>query len=264
MHAIPYAIDQIHNEIPNEVLEFAFLTDDVKRVLTPTTLDTMITMEVIDKIVLRDCNVLGGEMMTVNLAKARREVVDLYNYVFYIPKELTKGRRITRVLSVSYGDGAMLGSLNMSPLTGNAMLDAASRVMASLSPIPYIETARVRLIGDNTVLVWDNIAVPTITYLRCWIENDHHMSNLSSAASMAFAEMVILATKRYIYNKSVVKMGKGVIHAGSELGVIKEIIDEYRDAAEQYKTYKTETWPKVIRMNDPTSMNRHIRRMMPF
>ena len=54
-------------------------------------------------------------------------------------------------------------------------------------------------------------------------------------------------------------MDKAQLYGGQELGAIKDVVDGYSDAEEQYQEFLETTWKKVSFMNDTNSAIRLIR-----
>jgi hypothetical protein len=57
-------------------------------------------------------------------------------------------------------------------------------------------------------------------------------------------------------------MDQAMLDGGQELGAFKEIVDDYRDAHEQYEEYFNERWRKVSIMADPKSKERFLRSLV--
>jgi hypothetical protein len=70
----------------------------------------------------------------------------------------------------------------------------------------------------------------------------------SIVASAAW-ELIPIRTKP-IYNTYTVQLDIGELRGGQNLGKIKEIIDSYADAEQNYEDYLKEKWAKIAIMND--------------
>ena len=264
MNPITYALNQVHFRIPDEVLKETFVSRQFNFQFrsTPATIDARIRDLVLNARVMVDCNLFGGVETTIPLIRASYEYIDPYQVIYTVPKTLTQGRSITRALSVSFGDGAMAGITNLVPSYGNNLLDAAQGLLQSHQPIPMVSTANCILVGENQVLIQDNFTLPPNIYLRCWLENDAMMSHIQPTSYPAFAELVVLAVKAYIYMNLQIPMDKGVIHAGADLGRFREVVDGYSDADEQYRDHLKKVWRKVAYLNDFQAHRRHIQRLL--
>lgn len=263
MNPIKKAIQEVTFEIPKEILGLVFRENTVSYRNTPISLEEQITNKVIRSRVMVDCDLVGGDEVFIPLDGVPSETMDNLSTVYYIPKTKTQNRTINSVLSMSYSTNtsaaagsAALGynqcSVTPSLQIGQAMMDAHM-------PIPMVSTAKIQLIGENTVLVRDSTPVAGAGYLRCILSNDEAMSHLQMRSILAFCELVVLACKAYIYNEYIVTLDKGQIYAGQNLGVVSQIIEGYSDANELYKTYRKQVWAKVAFMNDTESMQRFIK-----
>lgn len=263
MNAIQKALKDIRTSIPKQILEQTFLTETMsafggRHNFQPLSLDQRIREAVIDGIVLPDCHLVGGTEVTVPLATVRPEYVNSYNLVYRVPKHLTQQRSIIRVLHITFGDGGIAGSLNMGLQGRSEILSKAQGVLASHSSIPIVSTANIELMGENTVLVKENIAMPGNPYLRCVIESDAELNGFLPAAVLVFGKMCVLACKGYIYNNINISMDQAQLMGGMAIGRFREVVDGYSDAHEQYQTMFDERWRKIAILSDPAQHKRHL------
>jgi len=264
MNAIQKALKDIRSNIPKEILERTFLTQNMsafggRHNFQPLSLDQRIREAVIDGTVLPDCHLVGGTEVTVPLASVRPEYVNSYNLVYRVPKHLTQQRSIVRVLHITFGDGGVAGSMNMGLQGRSELLSKAQGVLNSRSSIPVVSTANIELIGENTVLVRDNITMPGNPYLRCVVENDAELSGFLPAAILVFGKLCVLACKSYIYNNINISIDQAQLSGGMALGRFREVVDGYSDAQEQYETMFDERWRKIALMADPEQHKRHLK-----
>lgn len=260
MNPISYALKQLRYSIPVEILEKIFISSIWHNAKQPVSLDARIREEVIEDRVLPDCNLKYGTEATIQLFDLPKEQVDMFMWIYRIPKFKTQGRTIVRALSVSFGEGTYVGATSVAPRQGNAMLEATMGLFNSAMPIPIVSTANVQVIGENVILVQDNMALPINVYLRCWLENDSNMNHIQPTSYAKFAEMVELAVKAHIWVKCQIPMDRAFIFSGAELGRFGSIIDSYAESNEMYKTFRDEKWGKIALMNDRMAHNRIIRR----
>jgi hypothetical protein len=88
------------------------------------------------------------------------------------------------------------------------------------------------------------------------------MSHIQMRSYRPFCRLVELAVKAYIYNDQVIEVDIGKIRGGQEIGKFKEIVEEYKDAEEQYQEFLATTWQKVAYMNDNETFNRFVRSLI--
>ncbi len=254
----PYqkALTEIQFQIPNAILRAAFVDDMFERSPLAVNLETMIRSKVIVARVLVDMNLSGGMMHHVPLDRINPEFVDDRMAVFNIPKDLTQGRAISRVMALAYG--SMRSQLNYPTNTYgyNEQSSMAQGIVASHTAIPVTETTNLRLLAENVVAVLDLSAVNSRADLRCYLDHDPELSTLRATTVGPFAEMCVLAVKAYIYNTLVINMGKDMMIGGRELGRFREIVDSYADANELYNTFLTQRWRRISIFNDPLARQR--------
>lgn len=180
-----------------------------------------------------------------------------YTNIYRIPKDRTQGRSITSALHVTFSD--FTKSLSYGAVATNhqtTMMSAGNAVMDAMGSIPITSTSRVQLIGENVVMVRDVVMLPPNIFLLCVIENDENMSHLQLKSYRQFAELVVHAVKAYIWNEYIIQMDIGELHGGQSIGRFKEIIDEYKEEDELYRTFLVEKWDRIAFMNDEASFNR--------
>lgn len=268
MSALTFALNEIKMRIPIEVLNVAFKTDITDWRQAPISLDDRIMNQVIRQRVLTAANVVGGQMAVIPLDGLQVEYLDNYNMIYRVPKERTQNRSIVSVLSVGYlpyingYGGSSMGFGGLAPSSITEVSNTAMRVMDSVSGIPPISNAQIELLGENTVLIRDQFRTTQAYFLRCILENDENLNNISPRSWPAFADLCELAVKSYIYKTLIIKIDQGFLVGGQELGAMKAYVEECRDSEEQYRTHLKEVWRKVAFMNDQQSHQRHIRLMI--
>lgn len=264
--ALSKALDEISFRIPKPILDAVFIQRENNYRNTPVSIDEMLLVKVIRPRVLVDCNLVGGTEVSIalsNVPTTRSEdytVAAPYTTVYRIPKSMTQGRSITSVLNIMFSNSPMASTYGgMGGNQNSTMMNAGSAVMDAMGSIPMTSTANIQLIGENVVMVRDNVLLPVNIYLRCVLANDENMSHLQLKSYRAFADLAVLAVKAYIYNSYIIQMDLGELHGGQQLGRFKEIIDNYADAEELYGVYITEKWQKISFMNDRESMTRFMK-----
>ncbi|HWT40252.1 MAG TPA: hypothetical protein VN081_03200 [Dongiaceae bacterium] len=244
------------------ILDFGQLQTPGMQSAFPVTLDARMKEAVIEKRVRVDCNLVGGTQVSIPLNRLQPEYLSgPWNVIYRVPKELTQNRSISSVLSLTIGQGSVMGTTNMGMQGASPMLDAVSSVLSSALPIPLVSTAYVQLIGENTILIQDNMALPNNIWLRCYLESDDEFSQLIPQQIHQFCELCTLATKSYVYNELVVETDMARLVGGMELGRFREILDGYADSEQNYKDYR-EKWAKIVQMTDPMSRERMLRMMV--
>ncbi len=263
---ITNAIREIQMTIPQQVLTEVFGKEyhGSWRRQAPVSIDEMIRSKVIRPRVLKDCNLIGGREVMIPLEGVPYTEQNPFTISYNIPNNLTGNREIISVLSVNYLPLNVSG-MAASGLYGSSQAvsysDAASvgqRVMDASSSVAHVSTASAEIIGYNTVIVRDTSRPVQPYTLRCVLSNDENLSNLQPRSHRDFAKACILATKSFIYNELVIRIGQGMLEQGQELGRFREIVDQYSDSEEMYQQFLTETLQKVLFMNDSGAYEKYI------
>lgn len=253
MSAIEKALTDIKFTIPDGILREAF-KDEVALSFNriPRSLDDIIKDKVLAPRVLVDCNLIAGQIVVIDLAGCLEYSPQPYQFVFQVPMNRTQNRRIMSALSVSYlpYSSSYYNGNNYNLSGNNEIAHIGERIYASHSSVPQISTARVELIGPNTLLITDNNIISPTYAARVILENDKNLNNLKPRIWISFAELCIAAVKSYIYNKMPMIIGDSYLKGGQDLGVFKDIVDSYSDAEEEYKRLLKEKWGRLALMND--------------
>lgn len=266
MNPVTHAVNEATRRIPSRILEKVFVAPGQGWRQAPVNnVHEQIKERVVYPRVITDCNLVGGAHVRIRLDGVPYDVAENdYTHIYRIPKDLTNGRTITSVLDVAYGTQYQAqshrGGIGMS--RGGAAVMMASAVMEAQLRPSHTNTARVTLVGENTVMVQDTVMIAANLYLRCMVAHDENMSHLQARNFRPFAKLVELAVKAYIYNEYVIEMDMGELHGGANLGMFKTVIDGYADAEQMYQDFITEKWQKIDFMNDDSNFQRFIALMV--
>lgn len=266
MNIFKKVINDIQFSIPQEILKIAFQDTNNWR-QAPVSIDEMIMMKVLRHRVLIDANLVGGEMTLIPLNDIQPIYLDTYSTVYGIPLTKTLYKKIISVLSVSYmpniySNSNMGNGVGMvQPANMNDVSSAAQRLVNSHSNMPPISTAYIELVGENTVLIRNEMRIPQAYILRCILANDDNLNNIHIRSFPNFSKLCQLAVKSYIYNTLIIKIGSVYLQGGQELGYIKDYIDTLSDSEEMYNTYLNEVWRPTAFMNDTHSYTRFLKMM---
>jgi len=167
-------------------------------------------------------------------------------------------------LAPRYLDGTA-GAFQNNVYNSNPLLNVGLKAMDTVTgQSPYF-SAKLSLIAENTILVRYNDFSQEPGFIRCIIQNDEDLLNISPRSYNHFSKLVVLAVKSYIYKELFIRVNAAKLSGGQELGTFKELIDQYADAEEEYQLYLREVWMKVSFMSDDESYTRFIKAsIMPF
>ena len=256
---ITYALKEIHNAIPKQILERTFHGARNQPVTYANSLDSIIKEKVIINRVVEDCNLIGGTEADISLKGLNPLEPELGCYVWNIPKDRTNSRNIVSFLALCYSQGNNLADLGNQATVGypGAVGLGYQRMTNSHMPIPVVQNANCSVVSPNTLMVRGEISRAGSFYARVLLENDSNMNNLSTHNYGHFAQLCIFATKAYIYNNLIIPMDTGFIQSGAQLGRFSEVVNEYSDSNQLYKEYFDEIWGKVSMLNDHVQSQRH-------
>lgn len=240
MNNVDLCLNEVNNVIPCEILKVVFHTEDMS-------LRESIKREIWDKIVLLDLDAFGGEMMEVPLDGLPYEerMVDLrFNRIYHIPKNRTKNKSITSALNILHTPyySASFGVYNTAGfnIRSSPARSGIQKAFNRYTDSRQIMVTDIKLIGENLIsAIFPNMMFgPDHFKLECIVQNDATLNNFDIKAMDKIIELFVLATKRYIYNKLIIKLDKGMTLNGYEVGEFKSVVDSYSDAAEQYNELK--------------------------
>lgn len=259
MNAITTAIQMVHENIPPQILDIGFREYNNTSLNNVVSLDERIAIKVVRPRVLRDCNLVSGIAAKIEVNKCKIDYIPhRLEHIIYVPHSITGGKSILSVLelisNVIYTNA--LPGLNLLSTT-----NTAAKMYNNMASHSVIQTSKLELIGENTVLVTDPSIVVFNSVLRCTLAYDKNMSSLNPRAYVAFGKLVILAVKAYIHNTISIQLDQGYIYGGHELSSITDVVSNYSEANEQYYEYLNGEFRRVLYMQQPDNMNRYIAAM---
>lgn len=245
MHnTLAYTMTEIFHHIPKEILELGFPQHALK---PPTALSSRIYNEVIVNRVAPRCNLNGGKIKDITLHHTWWErtnnsyhtnIANVGPYAIYrIPPEVRDNLPIIGVNHLSppsmYGNtGYYGGPPNEAGFDVPQVMD---RMLSSHTGHNSIITPSAEVLSGDMIRLDPAMHTHQDWRLSAKIAYDEGFNNLNSSAVESFAHMVIAATKAYIYNALIISLDRGYMMGGAEIGAIKDIISEYRDANERYE-----------------------------
>ncbi len=227
-----FVLKYIKENIPKEILEYGLMDEDDDR---EDSLDSLLDNKVVTPILLRDLNLSGGVQISVAIRDCEYRNLNNNEYEIYVPKELTNNRSIIAPLNITISVPTQV-TLGRNVSSQNAFLHFSNRVRKSVSPSFFNTTSDLTLIGDNLILARFEHYFKDIRFGRLTLEVEHmdNFETINTQYSRQIANLGVLVTKWYIYNKKLIELNKGEIVAGHELGIIKDTIDNYSSCKEEY------------------------------
>lgn len=239
MNNVDLCLNEVYNTIPCEILNAVFYHEELS-------IRENLKREIWDKILLLDLDAYGGEKIDVMLEGLNYDInihAGKQYRTYKIPKTLTRNKIITSVLNITHTPYFYNAMYNTGYTLNNAINPAkasAQRAFNALNASHNTIVTEIKLIGINLVCGhFPNIWYGSDTFkMQCIVQNDETLNNYDIKGMDVIVNMFVLATKRYIYNKLAIKVDQGITIGGYEIGTFKELLDEYKDAAEEYNEEK--------------------------
>ena len=248
MNNVDYLVNKIKQVIPMEILKLTFSNEDYYGLnIIPIPIENQIKDKIIYDIVGKDISMVGGIEQLIDISNIGPRYVTM-GMIYDIGMGPTGGKRITSVLSVSYG--------------WNALSSGAASIASAVSAPLQTSDARVELIGLNVAFVMGYSAIQ-ITNLRCILEYSKGFDEINPRSMVVLSDLAILATKAYIYTNLSIKIRNAVVTMGKDMSKIESYIDDLKDSFDMYTELLTKRWQKVSILNDAVTKNRIIRMTIP-
>lgn len=269
MNVLVKAIQDILYEIPNEVLVQTFMNTHNSFTSRAGTMEEAILSKVIRPRVIPDANIAKGEHIRIWLGDVQAKVIEDYRCIYEIPEWKIPGKTILSVLSVSYmpytGGAGSFGYAygGVGPMFTQDTMTAAQQMVEATAAIPNVATARVELIGENTILLEDAQRYNTSYSVSCYVTDNNYLTKINPRYFEYFSTLCAYAVKAYIYRTLRIRIDRAFIEGGSELGAFKAVVDEYADSEENYRTFLRTKWAKVAFM-DSDRYRRFVKAQLPI
>jgi len=257
---ISVAIMRTKRTIPIDVLNQAFMPkryDPTRKErfydnLEPGVIDHLIKKVIVDGRVAIDVNLISGTELYLPLGWAHREFIDPWNIIYRFDYKATGGRNITAAHEVLYGltQGVQIGTYGAFDTRASQFLHVSRDILNAAGGTTPVGTAYVQIVAPNTILVNDINQVVGPGVLRCQLSHEPNFNNIPSHYYHAFGELIVLATKSFVYNTLVIDLDEGMLRAGQQIGRFREEVDKLADAETMYMEYLTTKWQKIANMAD--------------
>jgi hypothetical protein len=238
-----YVISHICENIPPQLLTAAFEPTKYN-----TTIEQRIISQIIEGPILLDTNLVGGKRRDIFLNsnwELDLDVAEQYNLVgtgvqgsyYLIPPEAREFRNISSVIGIVNSlVSSMPGSsinYNGTGSFGNTASGMMSQMINTRTFGQYPITPQVTLEGTNIIRMYPRQMINGAA-VSVMLEFDSEFLNMNQSGIKALRELCLCATQRYIANKLRIPVDQTEVVAGMEIGVIKDIINEYLQKAENY------------------------------
>lgn len=269
---ISKAIQRVKYEIPRQILKEAFKSPIYGKSKTrrfesieSTNIDDGIVTKVIEGMIRHNLSGVAGTTERLPLSAATKEILDPWNVIYRFDERSLGGKVITSVIELVYGLTQTYGTNSLGPLQqqGPRLMRMTRDIANSNAGTMTTGSAYVEVIGGNAVLVSDvNLAAPH-GYIVCTTSYDSRYNEIKPAYHRDFTELVVWATKAYIYNKLYIDVDEAVIRSGATIGAFKDVLDGYSDAINSFNDLIDNKWRKLSMLNDTLQMRDVAKLAMP-
>lgn len=262
-----YMINYIKRNIPVEILQVALHEPSQNWVRAPVSMEHLLMTKVIRPRVYVDLDIVGGKLALIDLTGLVPDYVDNFTTVYSVPPDRLDNREILSILGVTYAPftghyNTGYGTAPISHCSINDFNSAGQRMMDSHSAAPSVGNALAEIIGFNTVSVRDTDRISPNYHMRVLLSNQDNLANVHPKSYIKIAQLALMATKSFCYNKLIVKMDQGYIVGGQELGVFRDLVSNWSDAETMYYEFLTETMGRVMYTNDRPRTQRLLKRLI--
>lgn len=238
-----YVLSHIKQNIPPELLALAF-----KPRKYSTTVEQRIISEIIEGPILLDTNLVGGKRRDIfirpnwkiNLRPTSGDVLGtgVESSYYVVPPEARENRNISSIIGLtpfltSSLPGAGVNSNNDASY-GNTATGMLSEMLNTRTFANYPTPPQVTLEGTNIIKFYPEQLIDGLP-VTVMLEYDSEFLNMNQSGIFAMQRLVLCAVQRYISTQLRVSIDETEVVAGMEIGIIKTLVDDYAQKAEQYQ-----------------------------
>ena len=268
-YPLDHAIMTVCRNIPPQILEMA-VNQANKKFHTSNNVTEWVCNHIINAIVLKDVNLVAGQVKTIVLKPAWLEKLpgdhegyagdDGPNTVYRIPPEARDNKAISQVMTIQfpYITYQSSGIANADVASGGfSLVDQVDQVINSYNLATPRNHPVVTLLAGDLIKITPSQYTRQFWLLTVRINYDETFNNLHDASIPILSNMILLAAKQWIYTNLIVEIDKASMMTGVEIGTVRSIIEEYKDAGTQYEEERT-------KFRGTSSMDPEYRRRMLF
>lgn len=260
MNVFDSCLRRIRREIPEPILKAAFAPPGVQLFRSASSIDEEIRKKVFLDFVLPEISRMGQyEELDLGGLMYQNDTQDYYSRVYHIDESKTGGREIVAAhiaVTPVAGQAYTLppaGSYLNGTTTGT--LASTQQVVDSQSAMPRIASPEIRVLGPNVIRIKDPGMFVYATKIMVKFSLSEDLNEIKPAFYGIIADIMLYATRQYIYNKLMFDMDFGMLDNGMEFGAYKSFIEKWEDAGDMFN----DTLPAVQRalVHNDTIGNRY-------
>lgn len=239
-----YIISFIMQNIPTELLQLAFRPRKFN-----TTVEQRIISEVIEGPILLDTNLVGGKRRDIFIQNQWKLPVQelpewglmgtgIQGSYYKIPPEAREYRNISSVVGISSAIASSMpgtgANYNGGGSFGNTATGMLSQMLNTRTFAQYPIQPQITLEGTNILCFYPEMWMEG-SAVTVMMEYDSEFLNMEKSGIFAMRNLCLCAVQRYIANKLRVSIDETEVVAGMEIGIIKTLVEEYAQKADQYQ-----------------------------
>jgi len=260
MRVINEAANDVTYTIPPTTLNVAFGEKNRYGInMEKTIRDTVIIPRV-----MRGINAVATDILEINFNKCEILERSINYMVFKVPDNLLGGRYIIEPVSLRISPRSSDVRYDDTN-TGNAFDDSVDRLHREVTGLDVKIYTSMKISGSNVITV-DGFGLYKNAFMNGVLKVSASVSldELSPTIKPTFNKLVKLAVQSYIYNFTIESLDRGFIENGYEVPAVKNIIEGYSSAEEDYMEFLTTKWPALKRSSDETFMDAYIGDMVTY
>lgn len=235
------ALIRIYHTIPKPILEAAFREEDETE-----SLDTLIQNKVFVGRMRDDVSVRAGKVFKLLLNHSWCHYTSSPSpyalglsgsfSTYHVPPEAREHKDLCAVLAVRfpYNLGQQVTYYADCSVKGNTLSQLACAALSSQTYSNVMTIPRVDVLPGN-ILKLDPPAFQFIPYqVTVRLKYDNEFTGLDVSETGVFPRLAEQAVKQYIYTKLIMEVESNLVVRGLEIGIAKDLITSYADAAEKY------------------------------
>lgn len=277
MSAIEHAINMVCNsDIDQYLLELAFCNPNANfggnwyDMMDQNTIEQGIREKVIHGLVLPSCKINGGKQEYIDLYGSKVRDVGNGCIEVNVPLFITGGRHIVSVIEVYLGSLASVsGLLGINQSNSVCGVGVMNEMMSNL--LDNMNTSRafpqsytnIHPTGPNAFVIMGMTNPMFSMCAKVILEYDDNLSAIHPRCYDLFSDLVLLATKNYIYRTCRRPTEEAVRRSGVPLDSIRDDINEYRDAWKEYRELFSTRWTKAMGLSDVNRVMSAIQSITP-
>ena len=241
--AITNALQNIHRDIPPQILEAAF-----KPYASDKSIDSLIVERIFLANIQSDLSIRGGKILklivnqnwcryTTSPSPYALGISGAYT-VFHIPPEARENRDIACVLGVRFpytlGTSNSCSFYNNNTLQGNTLSGLATAALQTQTGSNMLAVPQAMVKPGNII----QLDPPQYNFIP-WeiivrLMFDSNFSGMDVSSIETFCKLCTYATQKYIWTNLIFDIETNMVMRGAEVGVMKDIVNSYADAGEKY------------------------------